>query len=232
MSMRKILNRVSMKTLGRICSVAIAVPAVVAAEFWVWQDARKVFDGRSEATYWFAPDGTATYALNVAQKNWSAAPIRTLHLYGGRDAAPEPDSMAWYDEYGNELEWNATKVGEPSFWRYEAELRRPIDRREWVRYTVWDRAMQPDSGKGDHEKGGIYQEENSDWVFRNNPGLGPENTVTMVFPPNTEIVTAEPANRATVVSGGYCPTVRFDDIRETHTVRWRLHNEPPDGGGS
>lgn len=219
MSMRSILNRVSMKTLGRICSVAIVIPAVGAAEFWVWQNARKVFDGRAEATYWFAPDGTATTAFHVEQKNWQDVPVRTVHQYDGSELGR--NQMQWYDEYGNELEWQAVKAGD-HLWRYEAQLRTPVDRRDWIRYTVWVRDLQPDSMGHEEQQWGIYQEENGDWVFRNNTALGPENTVSMVFPPNTEILLAEPANRATVKSGGYCPTVRFDDLREVHTVKWRL----------
>ncbi|MCC6697000.1 MAG: hypothetical protein IT365_15330, partial [Candidatus Hydrogenedentes bacterium] len=199
MLMRRILSRVSMKTLGRICSAAIAIPAVVAAEFWVWHNARSVIDGRSELTYWFAPDGTMTSALHVEQKNWSEVPVRTVHLYDGVEYAPE--SLDWYDEYGNALEWKPTKVGS-SMWRYEAELRTPIDRREWMRYTAWVRDMHPGTIQHEGQNWGIYQEDNGDWVFRNNSALGPENSVSMIFPPNTEIISAEPARYATVVSGG------------------------------
>jgi len=220
MSMRSMLNRVAMKTLGRICSVAIVIPAVGAAEFWVWQNARNAFDGRAEATYWFAPDGTATTAFHVEQKNWQDVPVRTVHQYDGSELGR--DQMQWYDEHGNELDWQAVKAGD-HLWRYEAELRTPVDRRDWIRYTVWVRDLQPDSMAHEGQQWGIYQEENGDWVFRNNTALGPENTVSMVFPPNTEILLAEPANRATVQSGGYCPTVRFDDLREVHTVKWRIH---------
>lgn len=227
MLMRRMLNRVSFKTLGRICSVAIIVPSVVAAETWVWHFARGVFDGRAEATYWFAPDGTMTSAFHVEQKNWSKIPDRTVHLYDGVEF-PQED-MVWYDEYGNELNWEKIKVGS-AMWRYEAQLRTPIDKGDWIRYTVWLHDMEPHSSAVKDQKCGLYQEDNGDWVFRNNTALGRENTVSMVFPPNTEIISAEPAKRATVVSGGYYPFVRFDDLREAHTVRWQLHEQPSDSG--
>lgn len=225
MSMRKILNRVSMKTLSRICSVAIVIPAFTTAEFWVWQNARKVFDGHTEAMYWFAPDGTATYALNYAQKNWSSVPVSSVYWYGNQHATP--DTMAWYDEHGNKLDWKATKIAEPSFWRYDAQLRKPIGRGEWTRYTLWVRDLHLQTARLEGQSSVFYQEDNGDWFLRDISIPGPENSVTMVFPANTEIITVEPRKRATVHSGGGCPMVRFDDLREPHAVRWRLRDKPP-----
>lgn len=219
MLMRKMLNRVSMKTLGRLCSLAIVLPAVAAAEFWVWHNARGVFDGRSEMTYWFAPDGTVTCALHVEQKNWRDVPVGTVNSYDCMEYSR--DQMAWYDEHGNELEWNAVSVGSP-MWRYEAQLRTPVGSRQWVRYTTWIRKMNPAMIQHEGQNWGIYQEENGDWVFKNNSALGPENTVSMIFPANTEIISVEPARYATVVSEGGCPMVRFDDLREVHVVKWRM----------
>lgn len=215
--LKGILRRISQKTLRRLSGAVIVVVAIGASEYWSWTFA-DVFYGRPHATYWIAADGSATSAFDYNDKNWSGLPIREVHIYGLK---AEPGDMAWYDEHGAALSWRSEQTETPLLWRHVAELHSPVHPGELLRYTVWTKHIPRDAIEHDGVQWGIFQDEEGNWVFRNNPSLGDKNTITLLLPADAEVLSAEPANRAHIVRGS-TPAVIFTDLHETHVVKWKL----------
>jgi len=214
-----LLDRISLRGLGLLCQVAFVGAALCGFEAWSWHYARQVFEGSTQADYWFAPDGTATYALSVERRNWGATPVRHVYLSGAGKTSD--GALQWYDENGSPLEWTTTPWGGPGMWRCQAELRRPVHRGEWTRYTVWHRGIAPGAVESGGEQWGIYQDTNGDWVFHNHPGLGSRNVITFTLPEGAQVVSAEPSRRARII-GGRAPVVQYTNLGEPHTLRWRM----------
>jgi len=218
MVLRKLLERVSHKTLRRMCGAAIVISAMVGGQAWAWFYSHSLWEGRVYATYWFSADGSATCVLDIHAKNSGALPLREVQLYGSK---PEPGDLVWYDQHGATLEWRSEPTDDANLWKQVAGLHTPAYRGEWLRYTVWWKHIKPRAVEHDGESWGTFQDEDGNWVFRNNPALRSENTVTLVLPEGAEVVSAEPANHAHVLNGA-CPAVEFTNLRGAHVVKWRM----------
>ncbi len=221
-----LFSQMPVKTVSRIASIAIVVPAMLCGSYFGHAFSMQSL-GTVQAFTYIDAQGASEWVLHIDKTYKGDTPKREVSFVSGA-AAMQPDNPAaediqGWDGEGKPLSWRSEPDG--SMTRYVAELEPPVFKGGRLCYTVRTKRQAP-MGFVEHEgkRYGLYRDESGVWHDANHPGLGSHNEVTVVLPPKAEVLGVEPKPKRQSIENGR-PTIQWKNLGQRFEIQWRLSAE-------